>query len=67
MEGVLSKADFQMEDLASVTPMPMQMGKALAAPQQAGVETVTHTANVLDAPTSEVQYPQMRLGGSLAW
>ena len=51
MDGVVSNTRFKMEDLASVTQMPMQMRKALAAPQEAGVETVMHTANVLVALT----------------
>ena len=42
---------FEMEDLANVTQMLMQMRKALAATHGvlAGVVTVMHTANVLDA------------------
>ena len=51
MDGVVSKTRFKMEDLASVTQMPTQMGKAHAAPRQGGVETVMDTANVWDAPT----------------
>ena len=52
MDGVACKTHSQMEDLASVTPTPMQMKKVHAAHQGAGVETVGHTANVLDVLTS---------------
>ena len=45
---------FKMEDLANVTQMPMQMRKAHAVLLRDGVETAMHTANVLNAPTSEV-------------
>ena len=54
MGGVASNTHFKIEFLASVIPMPMQMGKAHAAPQKAGVETVLITANVLHALTPEV-------------
>ena len=54
MDDVVSNTRFKMEDLASVTQMPMQIRKAHAVPIQAGVETAMHTANVLNALTSEV-------------
>ena len=49
MGDVDLKIRFKMEDLANVTQMLMQMRKALAVPQEAGVVTGMHTANVLDA------------------
>ena len=49
MGDVDLKIHFKMEDLANVTQMLMQMRKALAVPQEAGVVTGMHTANVLDA------------------
>ena len=51
MGNVDLKIRFQMEDLANVTQMLMQMRKALAATHGvlAGVVTVMHTANVLHA------------------
>ena len=52
MASVVSATRFKMEDLASVTQMPMQMAKAHAAPHIAGVETAITTANVLVAQTT---------------
>ena len=53
MAVVVSNTRFLMEDRDNVTPLPMQMGKAHAAPRQGGVETVMDTANVQDALTSD--------------
>ena len=52
MVGVVLNTRFQMEDLASVTQMPMQIRKAHVVPLVAGVETLLHTAHAPDAQTS---------------
>ena len=49
MGNVDLKIRFKMEDLANVT----QTVFIHAVPQEAGAGTVMHTANVLDAQTSE--------------
>ena len=53
--GQMGNADlkirFKMEDLANVTQMLMQKGKAHAVLHLAGVGTAMHTANVRDVLT----------------
>ena len=53
MESVDLKICYLMEDLANVIHLLMHTIKAHAAPHMAGVETLIHTAPVLDAQISE--------------